>query len=134
MSNKGLPDYEIDENKHYSGEDMRHIVAREVMKHRMDKFENDVSRLALNASEQYSKLESMITRLFDMVDNQRQSHREDTQYCKKELRDEIERDFATKEDVAEMKGSIRTTQIVMGMIQTVVFLLLAAWIRSKGGV
>ena len=37
-----------------------------------------------------------------------------------------------KEGNAEMKGSLKTTYIVMGLFQSVLLIFLAAWLRSNG--
>jgi len=37
-----------------------------------------------------------------------------------------------KETIAEMKGSLKTTYIVMGVFQSILLVFLAAWIKSNG--
>lgn len=37
-----------------------------------------------------------------------------------------------KESMAEVKGSLKTTYIVMGVLQSVLLILLAAWLKSNG--
>ena len=41
-------------------------------------------------------------------------------------------EFATKVENTEVKGSLKTTYIVMGILQSVLLILLAAWLRSTG--
>ena len=67
--------------------------------------------------------------------------------CREELKAEIlevsETKFVTsidmekhkgdvKETVAEVKGSLKTTFIVMGIFQSVLLIFLAAWLKSNG--
>lgn len=42
------------------------------------------------------------------------------------------REFATKVENTEVKGSIRTNSILLGVFQAILIVLLGVWLKSKG--
>jgi len=94
-----LPPQEQEEGTMYSESEMKHVVAREVMKHRMDDYERGLMALTNQVKDSNAKIEQSLKGLDQSLDR----HYAHTSECREDLRIEIERDFVTKvEFVTEM--------------------------------
>lgn len=84
-----------DDEKRYTQDEVSHLVAREVAKQRMADMERSIS----NTNDQVVKMWAKIEASFDSLKKSINERDND-------LRREIERDFATKLEVEQMRGEL----------------------------
>lgn len=104
------------QEKKYTVEEVNHLVAREVAKQRMGDLERDLSELKNENVKMWAKLDAN----FDSLQKAIECRDDD-------LRKEIERDFATKVEVAELRGemgklSIKVTAMVSFAVMLIEFI------------
>jgi uncharacterized protein YPO0396 len=96
-----LPSHE-EQKDTYSSDEVRHLVAREVMKHRLDQFETE----QLQVKEEIRKIGAEISTSNKMLTHQVEKLHEVTAKGAKDLRSEIERDFASKAELIKLEGKV----------------------------
>lgn len=108
------------EDKTYSGDDLRGIVHQRLLEQRMEFMENSMMKMAEANEKNFSSMQTAVARVTEAL----VIHREDIQRCRDQLRDEVERDFMTKQEGVELKSEIKainTRLILTGA--TIVILL-----------
>lgn len=92
MTDSALPPQQQEEGTMYSESDVQHLVAREVMKHRMNDYERGLSSLTNQVKDSNAKVDQSLKSLNESLER----HYQHTSDCREDLRNEIERDFVTK--------------------------------------
>ena len=115
-----LPPQDHKEGTMYTEDEMRHVVSREVMKHRMEDFERGLTMLTNQVKDSNAKIQASL----EALDHSLDKHYDHTDKCRNDIRDEIERDFVSKVEFATYMSKIqsvqwRTTGVIVGVIGTV---------------
>lgn len=86
----------------YSSDEVQHIVAREVMKHRMGDLEVKLASVEASMTTLFSKLESSLAALSLQISKSSEMVKE----CREELRTEVDREFATKLELNRLESKV----------------------------
>lgn len=115
-------------DKTYSEDETMHLIAREVMKHRMEDLEKKLAAGELATAVGLAKIENHLGEVKIMIE--KQSVKEDK--SRGDLKKEIESDFASKTDFANLKKQI--DDLVLKINWTIVLIIAAggviAWALS----
>lgn len=95
-------DYQAEYKDSYSGEEVEHIVAREVMKHRMGDLEGKLAAIEASMTALFSKLEASLAALSAQISKSSDMVKE----CREELRAEVDREFATKLELNRLEAKV----------------------------
>ena len=95
-----LPEQEHTE--FYTETEVQHLVAREVMKHRMGDFEVKLSGVETSMSAMFAKLEASIHTVMIQITKSADLVKE----CREDLKREIDREYATKLEVQRLEGKV----------------------------
>ena len=102
-----------EQEKTYTAEEVNHLVAREVAKQRLGDLERDLTELKNENVKMWAKLDANFDSLQKAIEGR-----------DNDLRREIERDFATKIEVAELRGEMGKLSIkVTAMVSIAVMLI-----------
>jgi septal ring factor EnvC (AmiA/AmiB activator) len=114
--------------KMFTEDEAMHLVAREVAKQRMSDMERKISDNDTKTSIALAEIKTQIKQVINMIE--KQSIEED--HTRKELKEEIERDFATKSDlkVVEVKLDGLVTKIAMVVGTLTAIGLVIKWIME----
>ena len=97
-----LPDYEP--KKTYTEDEMMHVVSREMAKQQIIQLQNGQIDLSQKMVAQGVHVNEKLELIFNML----QKHPEKMDKCKVDLRDEIDKDFPSKLDLAQMESHLKT--------------------------
>lgn len=86
----------------YSSDEVQHIVAREVMKHKMGDFEVKLASVEANMTSLFSKLEASLASLSLQISKSSEMVKE----CREELRADVDREFATKLELNRLDSKV----------------------------
>lgn len=104
----------------YTYEEMQHIVAREVMKHRLSDLEAKLASVETNMTGLFAKLETSLHNLAIQLSKSSEVIKE----CREELKDEVEREFATKLELKSLEAKVDKmwAKITVAVSLSVVFI------------
>lgn len=99
---------------------MQHIVAREVMKHRLSDLEAKLASVETNMTGLFAKLETSLHNLAIQLSKSSEVIKE----CREELKDEVEREFATKLELKSLEAKVDKmwAKITVAVSLSVVFI------------
>jgi hypothetical protein len=108
-----------EQEKSYTREEVDHLVAREVAKQRMNDLERSLSEVKSETLKMWAKFDASFGALQKVIEGRDQS-----------LRDEIERDFATKLEVEQLKGEVSKVWLKVS-IPVITVLTIAQFLIGK---
>lgn len=112
--------------KTYTEDEAMHLVAREVAKQRMGDMEKKISDNDTKTSIALAEIKTQIKHVINMIE--KQSLEEDR--TRKELKEEIEKDFATKADLkaveTKLDGLIVKITMIVGTLTAIG--MVAKWV------
>ena len=128
MTKSALPPQEHKKGTMYTEDDMQHVVAREVMKHRMDDYERGMLALTNQVKDSNAAVKAGL----DGLDKSLGKHYDHVTECRDDLRLEIERDFVTKVEFLQELSKIekviwKATGVMVGALGAITYL-------SKAGI
>ena len=96
-----IPDQDVKKDS-YTASEMQHLVAREVMKHRMTDLEQNLARSADNVDTMFGKVNIALAEIKQGI-AMSDAHLKE---CRDDLRKEVDRDFATKLELQILEGKV----------------------------
>ena len=96
----GLPNQESKDT--YTYDEVQHIVARQVMQHRLTDLEGKISVNETNVASMFAKLEATVQTLFAQLEKQTFLVKE----CREDLKSEIDREYATKLELSKLEAKV----------------------------
>ena len=96
----GLPQQESKDT--YTYDEVQHIVARQVMQHRLTDLEGKISVNETNVASMFAKLEATVQTLLAQLEKQTFLVKE----CRDDFKSEIDREYATKLEVSKLEAKV----------------------------
>lgn len=120
-----LPEQEAISNEQmYSGSEVRHLLAREVMKYRMDDAMQRIGDLETNTAAMFAKVNESLNTIRELVSKRGDDTRHEIEDCRERLEADIADKYATKTDVEKLRGEVRVvgTMVTIGVVVAVFFI------------
>lgn len=122
-----IPDQDI-KKETYTGDEVRHLVAREVMKHRLEQMEGsqlqikeEIAKIGTDITTSNKLLMHEISKLYDVIGK-----------GQKDLRSEIERDFASKAELIKLEGKVDGLALKISIATGAIVLLIQVGMKFIG--
>ena len=92
--------------KHYSQDEVNHIVARETAKNQMNDFKSNLALMNQANTQALADINAKITQIFSIMSDQNKEQREEREKLIDGLKKEIEKDFASKIDMINISNRL----------------------------
>lgn len=103
-----LPGYDTMES--YTKDELDHVVAREVMKHRLDDLKSKLDDQSKMMNSSIINIENQLSEIYKLIKEQST----EVEKCRKELKEEIKHEYATRIELQELRADLRvlSTKII----------------------
>lgn len=95
-----------DPEKHFTQDELNHIVARETAKLQLADFKNNLALMNQANTQALADINAKISQIFNMISEQNKEQREDQEKLIESLKKEIEKDFASKIDMINISNRL----------------------------
>jgi hypothetical protein len=95
-----------DESKHYSQDEVNHIVARETAKSQMNDLKSNLGLMNQANTQALADINAKITQIFSIMSEQNKEQRDEREKLIDGLKKEIEKDFASKIDMINISNRL----------------------------